>query len=77
MNPWQGSFVRWFPLLVTHEETNFIEILEGIAMEKDEILNKAIHKREITSRNLGFRQEYEVYCWMKKIAMVQAEQKGI
>ncbi|HDR6248221.1 TPA: PD-(D/E)XK nuclease family transposase, partial [Bacillus cereus] len=80
INPWQDPFVRWLLLLATHEDPDLTKTLEAIAVEKDEVLNKAIHKWDVMSYNIDFRREYEArekILLDEKAAMAHAEQEGV
>ncbi|MGN4669243.1 hypothetical protein ACTFRP_26680 [Bacillus cereus group sp. MYBK234-1] len=51
--------VRWLLLLTANEDQNLTDILEAIALEQDETLQKAIQKWDNMSHNQQFRREYK------------------
>ncbi len=54
------ALVRWLLLLTANENPNLSDILEAIALEQDETLQKAIQKWNNMSHNQQFRRKYEV-----------------
>ncbi|MDZ3952385.1 Rpn family recombination-promoting nuclease/putative transposase [Bacillus thuringiensis] len=79
VNPRQDALARWLLLLAAHEDVNLTEALEEIAVEQDETLNKAIHKWDVMSHNIGFRREYEARekrLLDEKAVVAHAERKG-
>ncbi|AXY11467.1 ATPase (plasmid) [Bacillus thuringiensis LM1212] len=80
VNPWHDALVRWLLLLAANEDQNLTDILEAIALEQDETLQKAIQKWDNMSHNQQFRREYEArekVLLDEKAAVAHAEKKGI
>ncbi|MGG0448315.1 Rpn family recombination-promoting nuclease/putative transposase [Bacillus mycoides] len=80
VNPWQDVLVRWLLLLTASEDSDLTDILEAIALERDEALQKAIQKWDNMSHNQQFRREYEArekVLLDEKAAVAHAEKKGM
>jgi predicted transposase/invertase (TIGR01784 family) len=59
VNPWEDCLVRWLLLLEASENERITEILEGIAMQEDKDLKKAIDEWERVSQDESVRLAYE------------------
>lgn len=59
MDPWEDILARWLLLFPAYEDENLTTILEGIAMEKDPVLKKAIEDWERLSSDKDFLRLYE------------------
>ncbi|EJR26767.1 Rpn family recombination-promoting nuclease/putative transposase [Bacillus cereus] len=59
MDPWDDILARWLLLFPAYEDEKLTTILEGIAMEKDPVLKKAIEDWERLSSDKDFLRLYE------------------
>ncbi|MED3048838.1 Rpn family recombination-promoting nuclease/putative transposase, partial [Bacillus thuringiensis] len=59
MDPWEDILARWLLLFPAYEDEKLTTILEGIAMEKDPVLKKAIEDWERLSSDKDFLRLYE------------------
>ncbi|MFF1994398.1 Rpn family recombination-promoting nuclease/putative transposase [Bacillus mycoides] len=59
VDPWEDILARWLLLFPAYENEKLTTILEGIAMEKDPVLKKAIEDWERLSRDKDFLRLYE------------------
>lgn len=59
MDPWDAILARWLLLFPAYEDEKLTTILEGIAMEKDPVLKKAIEDWERLSSDKDFLRIYE------------------
>jgi len=59
MDPWNDILARWLLLFPAYEDEKLTTILEGIAMEKDPVLKKAIEDWERLSSDKDFLRLYE------------------
>ncbi len=69
VNPWKDPFARWLLLLTANEDEHLTKTLEDIAMNRDPILQKALHKWERMSQDSSFRQAYDA---KEKVLMDEA-----
>ncbi len=69
VNPWKDPFARWLLLLTANEDEHLTKTLEDIAMNRDPILQKALHKWERMSQDSSFRQAYDA---REKVLMDEA-----
>ncbi len=60
MDPWEDILARWLLLFPAYEDEKLTTILEGIAMEKDPVLKKAIEDWERLSSDKDF------YAYMRR-----------
>ncbi|PES72605.1 Rpn family recombination-promoting nuclease/putative transposase, partial [Bacillus thuringiensis] len=56
---WEDILARWLLLFPAYEDEKLTTILEGIAMEKDPVLKKAIEDWERLSSDKDFLRLYE------------------
>ncbi|EEL67474.1 MULTISPECIES: Rpn family recombination-promoting nuclease/putative transposase [Bacillus cereus group] len=59
VDPWEDILARWLLLFPAYENEKLTTILEGIAMEKDPVLKKAIEDWERLSSDKDFLRLYE------------------
>ncbi|WP_426952330.1 Rpn family recombination-promoting nuclease/putative transposase [Bacillus mycoides] len=59
VDPWEDILARWLLLFPAFENEKLTTILEGIAMEKDPVLKKAIEDWERLSSDKDFLRLYE------------------
>ncbi|PEQ53145.1 Rpn family recombination-promoting nuclease/putative transposase [Bacillus cereus] len=59
MDPWDDMLARWILLFPAYEDDKLTTILEGIAMEKDPVLKKALEDWERLSSDKDFLRLYE------------------
>ncbi|MCP1399311.1 putative transposase/invertase (TIGR01784 family) [Bacillus cereus] len=59
MDPWDDILARWLLLFPAYEDEKLTTILEGIAMEKDPVLKKAMENWERLSSDKDFLRLYE------------------
>ncbi|PEY68094.1 Rpn family recombination-promoting nuclease/putative transposase [Bacillus cereus] len=59
MDPWEDILARWLLLFPAYEDDKLTTILEGIAMEKDPVLKKAMEDWERLSSDKDFLRLYE------------------
>ncbi|MBJ8115952.1 MULTISPECIES: Rpn family recombination-promoting nuclease/putative transposase [Bacillus] len=59
MDPWDDILARWLLLFPVYEDEKLKTILEGIAMEKDPVLKKAIEDWERLSSDKDFLRLFE------------------
>ncbi|MGH0590639.1 Rpn family recombination-promoting nuclease/putative transposase [Bacillus mycoides] len=79
VDPWEDILARWLLLFPAYENEKLTTILEGIAMEKDPVLKKAIEDWERLSSDKDFLRLYEARekAIKDRISEIEtAEEKG-